>query len=279
MNYFNLLPETFSLHDISDKMLLKSNIIDFNHSANNKSNKVDLFNKMLTENSKYKDDISKDDISKDVISKDVIGKNDKLNNRDSNCFYPKEKDTLFWCYYINKYGLDEYLNNKKKSFLVERNYKISIIDKIQNIKDELKLNKIKKITVEDDLMNKQKINIITLKLFMLLSKENVLIIKKNCYQKIIFNRDKLDISTENYNVIFCDGDNYYIQKNLSSFYLNNILISKYEIDNFDKPLKTMTSYKLDELQDICKKLDITIYNSSKNKTKQVLYTEILEKLL
>jgi hypothetical protein len=134
--------------------------------------------------------------------------------------------------------------------------------------------------VEDELMNKPKIEIASIKLLMLLDNENLLLIKKNCYQKIVFNRDKLELSVDNYNVIFCDVDNYYLQKNLNDRELVDIINKNYEIDNFDKPLKGISSYKLDELHEICKKLNIELSsNLGKNKTKQVLYTEILEKFI
>jgi len=285
MNYFNMLPDNFSLDSISDKMLLKSNIIDFNHSAHNKSNKsiksikpnkIDIFYKLASQDDMI--DSSKPDSSKELTNNSKV--NGKFPIRDRKFFYPKEKDTLFWCYYINKYGIDKYFDNKKRSFVVEHDYKISIIEKIQNMKDELKLNKIKKLVVEDELMNKPKIEIASIKLLMLLDNENLLLIKKNCYQKIVFNRDKLSLSVDNYNVIFCDVDNYYLQKNLNDRELVDIIDKSYEIDNFDKPLKGVSSYKLDELHEICKKLNIGLSsNLGKNKTKQVLYTEILEKFI
>jgi len=287
MNYFNMLPDNFSLDSISDKMLLKSNIIDFNHSAHDKSNKtmkpnkIDIFYKLNSEASKMEG--SKMEGSKTEDAKELTNNkkaDSKFSVRDRKFFYPKEKDTLFWCYYINKYGIDKYFDNKKRSFVVEHDYKISIIEKIQNMKDELKLNKIKKLVVEDELINRAKIEIASIKLLMLLDNENLLLIKKNCYQKIVFNRDKLSLSVDNYNVIFCDVDNYYLQKNLNDRELVDIIDKSYEIDNFDKPLKGVSSYKLDELHEICKKLNIGLSsNLGKNKTKQVLYTEILEKFI
>lgn len=278
MNYFNMLPDNFSLDSISDKMLLKSNIIDFNHSAHSKSNKVDIFYKLISKDSKIEGSKTAD--TKELTNNKKADR--KFSVRDRKFFYPKEKDTLFWCYYINKYGIDKYFDNKKRSFVVEHDYKISVIEKIQNMKDELKLNKIKKLVVEDELMNKAKIEIASIKLLMLLDNENLLLIKNNCYQKIVFNRDKLDLSVDNYNVIFCDVDNYYLQKNLNDRELVDIIDKSYEIDNFDKPLKGISSYKLDELHEICKKLNIELSSNlgkNKNKTKQVLYTEILEKFI
>lgn len=278
MNYFNMLPDNFSLDSISDKMLLKSNIIDFNHSAHSKSNKVDIFYKLISKDSKIEGSKTAD--TKELTNNKKADR--KFSVRDRKFFYPKEKDTLFWCYYINKYGIDKYFDNKKRSFVVEHDYKISVIEKIQNMKDELKLNKIKKLVVEDELMNKAKIEIASIKLLMLLDNENLLLIKNNCYQKIVFNRDKLSLSVDNYNVIFCDVDNYYLQKNLNDRELVDIIDKSYEIDNFDKPLKGISSYKLDELHEICKKLNIELSSNlgkNKNKTKQVLYTEILEKFI
>ena len=149
-----------------------------------------------------------------------------------------------------------------------------------NIKDELKHNKLRKIIIEDELINKNKIGIATIKLFMMIDKTNILIIKKNCYQRIVFDIDKLDINTNNYKIIFNDNENYYIYKYLTCKELKEIVEKKYEVEDLTKPLKSISSYKLNEMQEISKHLNINIVNfNGKNKTKQVLYNEILEKIV
>ena len=261
MNYFNQLSDDFTLDCISNKMLLKSNIIDFNHN-------------------KQEDNIPDATVNKTKFNKTMFDKN-IIQRRDTDKFYPRDKDTLFWCYYIYKNGIDQYFDNKKRSFILEKEFKISTIDKIQTIKDRLKTNKIKKVTVEDELINKNLIGIPTLRLFMFLDTENAIIIRKNCYQKIIFNNDKTDIDIDNFFVLFCDRDQYAINRNLKTSDLKTLVSDRYEVTDFEKPLKGVSSYRVDELHEIAKEVNISILNpeTGKNKTKQTLYSMILERLL
>lgn len=261
MNFFYNLSYDFSLDSLKDKMLLKSNIIDFNNNITRK-------NAIMITSEKKSEKIS------EKISENILDRNDR------NFFFPKEKDTLFWCYYINKYGIDTYLLNRKKNFSIESEYKINIVEKLKNMNDSLKQNKLRKITLEDELLNKNKIGLTTLKLFMLLDKTNLLIIKKNYYQRLIFDSDKLDINNNNYKIIFNDNENYYIYKCLISDDVSKLLKNRYEVESLTKPLKSLSSYKLNELQKIGQHLNIILINQNgKNKTKQLLYSEILEKIV
>ena len=272
MNYFNILADDFSLDSINNKMLLKSNIIDFNNRGNSNFMENILQKKIRTN--------IEPDYMRNNNKNDTKNDNKKDNRKDKNIFYPKEKDTLFWCYYINKNGIDEFLNNKRHNFTIEHDIKINTIEKIQSMKDILKINKIKKTLVEDELMNQNKIGIAALKTLMLIDNTNLIIVKKYCYQKIIFNKDKEDINTDNYKIIVNDANNYYVYTKLSDKELVNMIDTRYSVEDIIKPLKSISSYKLPEIQSISERLDIKLINiNGKNKTKQNLYTEILEKIV
>ena len=267
MNYFNVLEKDFAIKSLENKMLLKSNFVDFNNS---------------TQNNFIKNIHTNTDTNTHTNTHTKTHTNKNRNNIEiQNFFYPREKDTLFWCYYISKYGLNEYLINKKKTFSLEHDYKIRIVEKIQQMKDKLKMYKIKKTLVEDELVNSNKIGISTLMLFMLLDNKNLIIIKKNSYFKIIYDTDNIDINIKNYFIIFSNIDgSYYLNNSITNTELNNIISKSYELENFDKPLKSPSSYKLHEIQGIAKILNINIYATpGKSKTKQFLYNEILEKIL
>ena len=61
--------------------------------------------------------------------------------------------------------------------------------------------------------------------------------------------------------------------------LQQLLLTYYNIENIDKPLKAFSSYKLDDLYRIAEKLKITIYDEhGKKKKKQTLYENILQRL-
>ena len=80
--------------------------------------------------------------------KETIKENVKKYDRKKETMYrPKQKDSLFWCFYILKYGFSNYemeINNQY--FVVEKNEKFKYIELLRKNKDLLKLHKIKPLT-------------------------------------------------------------------------------------------------------------------------------------
>ena len=60
--------------------------------------------------------------------------------------------------------------------------------------------------------------------------------------------------------------------------LNNIKNTLYKIDNISKPIKSISSYKVQELIDMCNKLAIETSNkeTGKNKSKNDMYEAIIQ---
>jgi hypothetical protein len=174
----------------------------------------------------------------------------------------------------------------------EKDFKINIVNKIHNnkeIKDLLKKYKFKKNLVEDELLNSKKISLTTFECLVMLHSMNVFIIKNNnSYTYFNYNNmleeDHDNTSYEkfiNYKFIifksFSSVDNKFefnIENNVTNLFIKNIITNYYYLENLDKPIKAFSSYKLDDLINICNKLKINIYNDSKKKTKKELYEEI-----
>lgn len=211
-------------------------------------------------------------------------------NEKKKLFY---EDKLFWCFYKiykNMEDIDiENLNIMKE----EKDFKINIVNKIHNnkeIKDLLKKHKFKKNLVEDELLNSKKISLTTFECLVMLHSMDVFIIKNNNsytyfnYNNIFEENDDNNNSYEkfkDYNFIifesFSSVDKKFelnIENNVSNLFIKNIIDNYYYLENLDKPIKAFSSYKLDDLINICNKLKITIYNDSKKKTKKELYEEI-----
>ena len=89
----------------------------------------------------------------------------KKNETNENIYKPYRADSLFWCFYILKYGFSKYeMEVGNQHFPIEKKEKFKYIDELrkQNNKDLLKIHKIKPFTeLEDDLANKDKISIKT----------------------------------------------------------------------------------------------------------------------
>ena len=111
----------------------------------------------------------------------------------------------------------------------------------------------------------------------------------NCTLEILskIKFSKLEIGSS----ISCSGTCLTLEKykrNLSKFYIsketlnrtNFRFLSKGDLINLEKPLKSPSGYSLGELQNIAIKLEIDLQGENKkNRTKNILYEKILEKIV
>lgn len=190
---------------------------------------------------------------------------DKPKKPTDNIYKPFQTDSLFWCFYILKYGLSKYeMEVGNQHFTIEKTEKFKYIDILRKNKDILKINKIKPLSeLENDLANNQRISIKTFFALCIFEKINILLVdKRKIYESITTDDSKV----------------YVVHRNALSFEHSiefNVLDDKlalfrdtyYKVQGFDSGLKSMTSYKVDELLELCKKLDINICNSNSNSNK------------
>jgi hypothetical protein len=196
---------------------------------------------------------------------------EKLNNN----YRPKQINSLFWCVFIAAHGYNEYMKvnhnygakeleikqkissalHKNKHMLKDTNYKLSQVKIKEIISDFL-------TTVKDTNMN----CLIALTVYFEI---NLLIIHPN-------NKFMIKIGNHTTNefpsyLLFKDTYNKYSIQ-LDSLSNNDIeqLYEKYlYIDNFLRPIKSASNYKVDELINTAKK--VNIYDEQKKYKKQELY--------
>ena len=177
-------------------------------------------------------------------------------------YRPRQKDSLFWCFYILKYGFSNYemeINNQY--FVVEKNEKFKYIELLRKNKDILKLHKIKPLTqLEDDLANKDKISPKTFFALCVLENINVLLVDKRKVYELLINDSPI-------NIVHRNNETYYhsIELDVTEEICNKYRETYYKLTNFDTTLKSIGSYKLQDLTELCKKLNINI-EDHKNKT-------------
>ena len=214
---------------------------------------------------------TKDKISKISKVKSVLNK-----NYDDTIFCPKETDQLFWCFYVLLNDITTYYDNKYKAFTIEHEYKIQAIEQMRNVefKDKLKIRKIRVSVIEDELVNSTKISGTTVKALCLLHDINMIIV--NPVKRTCFICGSNDLS--HINIIYIDNERFYIKKNNTTEEFNKIKKEYYLLESLEKPIKSISSYTAPELQTISCKLGIDLKTPSKSKTKQQLYTEIMERL-
>lgn len=271
-------------------------------------NDIKNLNYINTDNIKEKNDnkIIKPSISKNLIYNNYNKFQSKYNEKKKLFF----DDKLFWAFYkiINNYEDNDiqFLNHLK----VEKDFKIQLIEKIKNniddFKTKIKYYKFRRNYIEDELLNSKNISLYTFECLNMLYNKNIIILKdNNTYTHFSYdnnsieNEGKEDNKDDDDNFANTDFTSYTILKlvyNNSSQKSNNFNIElfepKYEKENIktiiersffvkdlNKPLKSISAYKSEELIAIANKLKINIYKeANKKKTKKDLYEEILKLL-
>lgn len=186
-------------------------------------------------------------------------------------FFPRQKDSLFWCFFIIKNGFSSYEYPGTTSFVKEKELKFEYIESLRKSKQTLKIKKIKNLQedVEHELANKERIGMKTFIALCIAMNINVLFIhKKKCFELILGEDDPIYVIHQ-------------IEENGHTKYCYEQDVTKEEIeqyrktyilwDNVDKPLKAASAYKLEDLQNLCKTVGILVQTCEKKKTKKELY--------
>ena len=227
--------------------------------------------------------LNKQNIEKFIIDKienklDKEKKNIKqpVNKIENEYISPRFNDPLFWIYVIITKGISYYESITHEGFSEEKNIKIQLVEEVRKNKPLLKQLKLKKTAVENELVNEKQISLPTFFFLCALCNINVVIIDNLCLYKLSSNND----------------DNYYIiHKNLRKDlkfsmmyerkkynYIKELEEKYLLIENFSKPLKGVSAYKVDDLVQMCKKLKIQTHNSENEKrfTKKDLWKSVSE---
>jgi hypothetical protein len=238
-----------------------------------------LHDYMLDENNIQKSLRMKINLNKDF--KEKLTKTQTPNKEQSQkdeIFIPIEQDGLFWCYFIIKNGDIKYETIYNKNDLVAKQMKIDLVNVVRKNKDIVKMYKLDTITsIESNLANDNLLNSKTFLTLCAIENINIIYVSKKTYFELMMN----------------DTDVIYIvyEKPSKSKYYNkygyelgdkalieNIRTTLYKVDKIDKPIRSLSYYKVEELLDICSKLAIETNNLNTGKTKQKkdLYEAIIQ---
>ena len=226
------------------------------------------------------------DIPKKLIQINYSKKYSKYNEPNNIYNIDQFKDKLFWCFYKLLNKLEDEDLKQLNGFEIEKKFKFNTIEKLKENRILLKNKKINRLSVQDDLINNNKITLKTFQCLCLIYKINVILLKNNKLYTI-FSVDNIDninsLTLDNYNVIELIYQNNYgdftinIINNINEKDLLDKLDNLYFVIELEKPLKSITSYKLCDLINIVSKLNIDNKILVKP-TKQHLYNLILKNL-
>ena len=215
-------------------------------------------------------------VKNEVMSPTKVMTPTKVMIKKEENFTPIQKDKLFWCFYIILKGIDEYEMNKNTTFATEKKFKIDTVEKLRFMKDKLKELKIKRNDIEDELANKECITTKSLQVLCLIYKISIIYISGKKYTEFLFAED------DKITGIIEQGQEMKelsVKNTIDLEYIATVKKSYWFIENIQKPLSAPSAYTIKDLQDIATKLGINLVsNLGKNKTKQILYEEILTKM-
>ena len=175
-------------------------------------------------------------------------------------FIPPQEDKLFWCFFVIKYGLDEYELLGTHTFEKEKQVKFEMIEKIRKKKDVLKANQFKPIhSFEDDLANNKVISLNTFMALLCLENKNITYIEnKKMFHCCRNEEDMYILHKKENNVPY-----YELDMNVDKQKIDGLRDTHIIMPSFQTKLKAMSSYTLDELKEMCDKYDIVIPSNKK----------------
>ena len=189
-------------------------------------------------------------------------------------FLPQNtNDTLFWCFYIMKNGIISYEMMPHKNVVGEKKIKFEYVESlVRKNKDFIKKYKFTTISnIENVLANENRLDLGTFITLCALEDLNIIFVNKKTYFELTMNESGIKYIVRNVNGTygFETGEAADIAKITSEFI---------KIDNISKPLKSISSYKVNELIEMNNKLGLDIKHSvsDKNKTKNDLYEQLFK---
>ena len=237
-----------------------------------------LHDYMLNENNIQRSLRFKINQNKDSKEKTIKSSSYTENKQTQEIFIPVEQDSLFWCYFIIKNGDIKYETIYNKNDLVAKQMKIDLVNVVRKNKDIVKMYKLDTITsIESNLANDTFLNSKTFLTLCAIENINVIYISKKTYFELMMN--DTDVV---YIVYEKPSKNKYFNKYGfelgNNETIENIRTTLYKVDKIDKPIRSLSYYKVEELVNICFKLAIetTNLNTGKTKSKKDLYEAIIQ---
>lgn len=190
---------------------------------------------------------------------------------------PRFDDTLFWCFYIIQNGISSYELIHQKEFREEKSYKIAMVGKVRESKELLKKYKWKRRQIEDELVNQKKISTKVFLCLCAMHDINVCLI--NGQTAYTFTSSDSSSNVQILNKTEAGYEIFIGTLDERQMKLNTCRNTCWCIDSLSKPLRGISSYKIKDLQDICRKLNLSIYNEgNKKRKKSDLYQLIRQSL-
>ena len=202
----------------------------------------------------------------------------KITKKKNDYFYPSLdcKDNLFWCWITHHFGSQEYELNKNDLYNYEINKKFEYVSYIRGNKHLLKSLKLNRIKLEENLLDDNGIDLGLFTFICLVHKYNIIYTDNYMYYEYIdeFNNDYIMINKRN------NKYGLYIKEKITKDNLESFKKNKWIIESITKPLRSVGSYKVGEIREICKIMNIDVMKTEKKSyTKNELYEKIKQHIM
>ena len=262
------------------KRFIENEINKSNNSNNSNTSLKVMMSKNNNDNTKLCHITKKESQQMVSIPKTIKQETIKQDNVYKDRFYfPYVNDSLFWCFYIMKNGIQNYEMLDSINIVVEKNIKIKYIETIRKNKQLIKSYKLSSLTnIENSLLNEEKIDIPTFISLCILEKLNFLYIYKNIYYELNLDDDNSDKFYSG--IIFKSNNtyNYGIDISPDNSYIQNCKQNFHKIENISKPMKSLSSYTVDTLTTMCNTFNLKTIDdlTKKKKLKKDLYEMLIQ---
>ena len=201
------------------------------------------------------------------------------NSANSYLFHvTRDKDKLFWAFYIILNGEDAYKYLKTK-FVTEKEIKIGAVEKMRKLPNVFKQHKLNKVRIENELSGDVPLTLEGFYGLCIIYNISAIFMKKNCYCELygIGDSSATHIIEELAGGL---GVHVFKMKEASSNFVKQVRESKWKMENVLTPIKSISSYTHAELLEIYNKVTCIVdgiaHFTEKKKTKQFLYDGICE---
>lgn len=194
-------------------------------------------------------------------------------------YIPNGNDSLFWCYYIIKNGDIQYEMLQHRNALVSKQHKINLVSKIRENKQIVKTYKFDSISnIENNLANENSMNIKTFMTICAIDNINIIFVSKKFYFEMLTNDTDVIYIVRLIDSSKLKYTTQYGYEIANEELLTDIRCNFYKVESLDKPIKTLSSYKVTDLITIANKLAIELVNkeTGKKKTKNELYESLIQ---
>lgn len=184
-------------------------------------------------------------------------------------YTPKQRDPLFWCFYIVLEGMPQYEQVKHRSFATEKAFKIAAVEKLRERADELKAHKLRRNDVEDALVNRPKLTLAAFQALCLLYGVSFVYTKDATYHEFAYGEGEPSVVVveKGRPALYTGGD--------AVQYAATIRKGRWHIEDPAKPIRAVSAYTLGELREFCDRLNLE-HDGLK---KAELYQLIREKIM